>query len=282
MESKKIADLKIFANQIRIETLKELAQLGSGHVGGALDLADLLAVLYQNIMQIDPKNPDDPKRDYLVVSKGHAGPVVYAALALKGYFPMEQLMTLNQSGTRLPSHCDRCKTVGIDMTAGSLGQGIGAALGIALGNKTAGRDNYTYCIVGDGEMNEGSVWEAMMLAPQYNLKNLVVIVDENGLQIDGATKDILSIGDIAQKARDFGWYVMDVDGHDVESLGMAISLGKKADRPVFIDMHTVKGKGWKKYENVLGSHHVKSISKEEILEPIAALEQENEKLWKNA
>jgi len=282
MESRKIADLKIFANQIRIETLKELAQLGSGHVGGALDLADLLAVLYQNIMQIDPKNPDDPKRDYLVVSKGHAGPVVYAALALKGYFPMEQLMTLNQSGTRLPSHCDRCKTVGIDMTAGSLGQGIGAALGIALGNKTAGRDNYTYCIVGDGEMNEGSVWEAMMLAPQYNLKNLVVIVDENGLQIDGATKDILSIGDIAQKARDFGWYAMDVDGHDVESLGMAISLGKKADRPVFIDMHTVKGKGWKKYENVLGSHHVKSISKEEILEPIAALEQENEKLWKNA
>ncbi len=272
MEKARAAELQIFADTIRIEMLKEVGEAGDGHIGGELDLADLLAVLYQEIMNVDPKNPKDPNRDYLVVSKGHVGPVVYATLALMGYFPMERLMTLNKPGTELPSHCDCNKVPGVDMTAGSLGQGISAAVGIALGNKTAGRSNRTYCVVGDGEMDEGSVWETMLIAPQFGLKNLTVIVDNNGIQIDGYTKDIVNLGDISQKAKDFGWYVIDADGHDVEALAEALTLAGKAERPSFINMHTVKAKGWKKYENVVGSHHVKGLTAEIVAGPIAQLE----------
>lgn len=272
MNQSKIAELEAFAKQIRIETLRELAAAGSGHIGGALDLADVLAVLYQDMMNVDPSHPDDPARDYFVLSKGHAGPVLYATLALMGYFPIEQLATLNKPGTKLPSHCDCRKTKGVDMTAGSLGQGIGAAVGIALGNKKAGRNNYTYCIIGDGEMDEGSVWEAMLLAPQFQLDHLIVIVDNNGLQIDGATKDIVNLGDISEKARSFGWYTLDVDGHDVEAIHHTLSIARKAGKPAFINLHTVKAKGWPKYENQLGSHHVKSISHEEAEAVIAALQ----------
>lgn len=272
MIHEKTADLKVFAEQIRIQTLREFAEAGDGHVGGALDLADVLAVLYRDVMKIDPKAPDDPERDYLVISKGHAGPVLYAALALMGYFPMEQLMTLNKPGTKLPSHCDRHKTTGVDMTAGSLGQGIGAAVGIALGNKTAGRDNFTYCIIGDGEMDEGSVWEALLIAPQFGLDHMVVMVDNNGLQIDGPTRDIVCLGDISEKARAFGWYTIDVDGHDVQALRDALELGRKSGKPTFLNMHTVKGKGWQKYENKLGSHHVKGIDRAEVQQAIDSLE----------
>ncbi len=280
MDIKKINQTKIFANEIRIETLKELAEIGSGHLGGALDLADLLAVLYSGAMRIDPKKPDCPDRDYLVISKGHAGPVLYAALALKGYFPLEMLKTLNQPGTKLPSHCDRCKTPGVDMTAGSLGQGIGAAVGIALGNKLQGRDSDTYCIIGDGEMDEGSVWEAMLLAPQFCLDHFIVFADHNGLQIDGATNDVVGLGDISKKVSEFGWYVVDVDGHDAEAITAAIALCKKAGVPAFVNLHTVKAKGWAKYENKVESHYVKNISEADILEPISVLQDEIELLRK--
>ena len=278
MNIQKVNETKILANQIRIGILKQLAAIGSGHLGGAMDLAELLAVLYSDVMRIDPKNPDWPERDFLVISKGHAGPALYAALALKGYFPTEQLETLNQPGTKLPSHCDRCKTPGVDMTAGSLGQGIGAAIGIALGNRLAGRDNYTYCVIGDGEMDEGSVWEAMLLAPQYKLDNFIVIVDNNGLQIDGTTNDVVDLGNISKKIAEFGWYVIDVDGHDVEAIRLAIELCKKAKVPAFVNMHTIKAKGWAKYENQTGSHYVKNITADAISEPILMLQNEIDRL----
>lgn len=274
MDAKKLTEIKIFADELRVEILKMLAEAGSGHVGGAMDLADLVAVLYSGTMRIDPKNPTWADRDYLVMSKGHAGPVLYAALAMKGYFPMEELATLNKIGTRLPSHCDRIKTLGIDMTAGSLGQGVGAAVGIALGNKLAGRDNYTYCIVGDGEMDEGSVWEAMMQAPQHKLDHFIMIVDNNGLQIDGPTKDVADLGDISAKAREFGWFTVDVDGHDVDRIEAAIAECKAAGRPAFINLHTVKAKGWAQYEGQVGSHYVGVITKEAVKEPIENLEAE--------
>lgn len=281
MDIKKINKMKVFANEIRIEILKELAGIGNGHLGGALDLADLLAVLYSGVMKVYPENPGHPDRDYLIISKGHAGPALYATLALKGYFPMEQLKTLNQPGTKLPSHCDRCKTPGVDMTAGSLGQGIGVAVGIALGNKCKGLDNYTYCVVGDGEMQEGSVWEAMLLAPQFKLDNFIVIVDNNGLQIDGATKDVVNLGNISKKIAEFGWYVIDVDGHDVEAISSAINLCKKANAPAFVNLHTIKAKGWEKYEDKVESHYVKNITMDRILEPISVLQNEIELMKKN-
>lgn len=274
MEQTKILETKIFANQIRIEILKELSEIGNGHLGGSLDLADLLAVLYSGKMNIRVQEPNWEDRDYLVMSKGHAGPALYATLALTGFFPVEELATLNQPGTNLPSHCDRLKTRGIDMTAGSLGQGIGAATGIALGNQLAGRSNYTYCVIGDGEMDEGSVWESMLLAPQFKLSQYIVIVDNNGLQIDGRTEDQVNLGDITAKAKAFGWNAVDVDGHDVAAIDAAIDLCKKAGGPSFINMHTIKAKGWKKYENQVGCHWVGSVTKEGIAQPVAELEAE--------
>jgi len=274
MDAKKLNEVKVFAAKIRIETLKALAEAGSGHVGGTLDLADLLAVLYSGKMNVKAEDPKWEDRDYLVISKGHAGPSLYATLAMKGFFPMEELATLNKPGTHLPSHCDRLKTPGVDMTAGSLGQGIGAAVGIALGNQMSGKSNYTYCVVGDGEMDEGSVWEAMLIAPQLKLKNFVVIVDNNGLQIDGTTKAVLDLGDITAKAAAFGWNTLDVDGHDVEAIDAVLDECKKSDRPTFINMHTVKAKGWAKHEGLVSSHYSGAITAEDVAEPIGKLQEE--------
>jgi transketolase len=173
---------------IRIETVRSLAAAGFGHIGGSASIADVLAVLYGGVMRIDPENPRWDERDWLVLSKGHCGPALYAALALKGFFPMEWLKTVNQAGTRLPSHADRTKTPGIDMTAGSLGQGLSAAAGIALGNRLQGFDSYTYCIVGDGELNEGQIWEALQAANQFHLDHLIVFVDGIKSSSTGAWK----------------------------------------------------------------------------------------------
>ena len=274
MDEKKLSEVKRFAARIRIETLKALAEAGCGHAGGSLDLADLLAVLYSGKMAVKPEEPKWEDRDYLVISKGHAGPALYAALAIKGFFPMEELATLNKPGTHLPSHCDRLKTPGVDMTAGSLGQGIGAALGIALGNQMAGRKSRTYCIVGDGEMDEGSVWEAMQLAPQLELKNLVVIVDNNGLQIDGSTKAVCDLRDISAKAAAFGWNTLEADGHDAAALDAVLDACAESGRPAFINMHTVKAKGWEKYEGQVGSHYIGAITADDVAEPIGKLQEE--------
>jgi transketolase len=219
----KIKELEQFATQIRIELIKEMGRLGFGHLGGGLSIVDALAVLYGAVMRIDPKNPGWEERDWLVCSKGHAGPAIYATLALKGYFPMEELLTLNCPGTHLPSHCDRNKTIGIDMTTGSLGQGSSLAVGVALGNRMDGRKNTTFLILGDGEIQEGQVWEAVLLAANKKLDNLIALVDANKQQLDGYTKDINDLGDIAKKFESFGWFAQSIDGANVAMIYEAIN-----------------------------------------------------------
>ena len=213
----------------------------------------MLAVLYGAVMKVDPKNPDKPDRDKLVCSKGHAGPAVYAALALKGYFPYEELKTLNQPGTKYPSHCDRNKTTGIDMTTGSLGQGTSLAAGMALGDRLQGIDAKTYLIVGDGEANEGQVWEAAMFTAAKKVTNLIWLIDWNKKQLDGFTKDILDPFDFEEKFRAFGFDAVTVDGNDVEQVYDVLTrpIGEK---PLAVVLDTVKGKGIPEVENTMGNH----------------------------
>lgn len=255
MQKDKKKELMIFSKQIQMKTIETIASIGIGHVGGALSIADLLAVLYGKQMKIDPGNPKWEDRDWLVVSKGHAGPAVYSALALKGYFPTEQLYTLNQCGTHLPSHCDRNLTTGIDITTGSLGQGASSAAGAALGLKMSGKDNFVYLVLGDGEIEEGQVWEMAMFAAAKKLGNLIAFVDNNKLQIDGEVDTLCALGDIALKFEAFGWNAYMVDGHNVESIDAAIEEAKKeTQKPSMIVLDTIKGKGWSEIEGKVGSH----------------------------
>lgn len=258
-----ISEIKKFAVEIRRETIKCIGNLGVGHIGGALSIADVLAVLYSGVMNIDPKEPNKDDRDMLVVSKGHAGPAVYAALALKGYFPVEMLDTLNKPGTNLPSHCDMNRTPGIDMTTGSLGQGASSAMGIACGNRLKGYDNYTYLILGDGEVEEGQVWEAAIFAHAKKLSKVIAFVDYNKCQIDDYVENLCAMGDIAGKFESFGWYAQNVeDGNDAEQILAAIEKAKAQDeRPSVIVLNTVKGKGYGKIEGTLGSHNMPVTAK---------------------
>ena len=257
LSQKEINQLQKFATEIRLETLKEIKNLGFGHIGGAMSIVETLAVLYGRVMKIKPKEPQWVDRDWLVVSKGHAGPAVYAALALKGYFPIEELMTLNQPKTNLPSHCDRNKTIGIDMTTGSLGQGMSTAIGIALGNRLDRRNSHTYLILGDGECDEGQVWEGALFAHHHKLDHLITFVDTNKKQLDGYTKDINDLGDIAQKFASFGWYVQDVNGADVAKIYEAIEKAKEIkEQPSVIILDTIKGQGIKFVEETMANHHM--------------------------
>lgn len=250
-------DLNEFILQIRLETLKELTHLGFGHIGGAASIIELIGVLYGNVMNIDPKNPEWKERDYLVVSKGHAGPTLYATLALKGYFDKELLKTLNQNGTTLPSHCDMNLTTGIDMTTGSLGQGMSTSLGIALGNKLNKKDSYTYLVIGDGELNEGQIWEGAMFASHNKLDNLIAFVDENKKQLDGFTSDINSTGDIKKKFESFGWDSYYIDGANPEEIYNTINKAKQVKgKPSIIVLDTIKGQGYDFVENTLSNHHM--------------------------
>ena len=228
MDKKRIDEIKEKAFEIRCLTINEIASFGSGHIGGAMSISDLLALLYFDVMNVDPKNPGKEDRDRLVVSKGHAGPAVYASLALKGYFPKEMLSTLNQGGTSLPSHCDMLKTPGVDFTAGSLGQGFSAAAGIACGNRVKGVDAWTFSIIGDGESQEGQIWEAAEFAGAQKLDRLIAFEDLNGQQLDGYTKDIIpeEAEAVASRWTSFGWDTEIVDGHDVEALKNAIERAK--------------------------------------------------------
>jgi transketolase len=272
LDQQQINELNRFATKIRIATIREIANLGAGHVGGTMSLAEVLAVLYGGGMKIDPANPGWEERDWLVVSKGHAGPAVYATLALKGYFSMEELNTLNRPGTNLPSHCDRTKTPGIDMTTGSLGQGASSAMGIALGNRIDGRDNYTYLILGDGECQEGQVWEAALFAAQYRLSRVIAFIDCNQQQLDGYTRDVCDLGDLEQKFADFGWFAQGVDGHDVARIYEAIVKAKEQkERPAMIVLNTVKGKGCVFAEGKLNNHFM-AITKAQAEETIKGLE----------
>lgn len=264
MDRKKI---ECFAAQIRLETAKCVAARGFGHLGGALSIVDLLAVLYGEVMKIDPTDPAWDKRDLFVCSKGHAGPAVYATLALKGYFPMDMLKTLNRPGTNLPSHCDRNKTPGIDMTTGSLGQGASLAVGMALGVKDTERR--VFAVVGDGECDEGQVWEAAMFANQYKLSNLTLFVDKNKKQLDGYTDDIMNLLDVAAKFRAFGWDAQEIDGSDVGAIFTAIEKAGKTEGPCVIVLDTVKGAGIPAIENMASNHHI--VFKDELAEQSIAL-----------
>lgn len=255
--------VRVFAEEIRVETLKEFAALGFGHVGGSMSVIEALAVLYGREMRIDPKNPQWPERDRLVMSKGHAGPALYATLALKGYFPLEVLKTLNQGGTILPSHCDRLKTPGVDMTTGSLGQGISLACGLAMGNRMQGRDSYTYLVLGDGECNEGQVWEGAMFAAHFKLNHLIAFVDLNKQQLDGTTDDVMSMGDMVAKFESFGWLTKKVNGHNVDEIIEAIAAGKaQTEKPVMIILDTIKGNGCELALQRFPNHHIAFTAEE--------------------
>jgi len=255
---KELNQLQKFAIEIRLETLKEINNLGFGHIGGAMSIVEVLAVLYGKVMRINPKEPKWKDRDWIVVSKGHAGPAVYATLALKKYFPIEELMTLNKPKTNLPSHCDRNKTIGIDMTTGSLGQGMSTAIGIALGNRLDRRDNYTYLILGDGECDEGQVWEGALFAHHHKLDHLITFIDANKKQLDGYTKDINDLGNIGQKFSSFGWHAQDVNGTDVVKIYQAIENAKEVKgQPSVIILDTVKGQGIKFVEDTMANHHMR-------------------------
>lgn len=248
---------RIFAAQIRLETVKQVGKRGFGHLGGALSVVDALAVLYGGEMKIDPKNPDWVDRDKLVMSKGHAGPAVYSALALKGYFPMEWLETLNQPGTHLPSHCDRKLTPGVDMTTGSLGQGMSTAMGLALAQRMDGKGARTFLFVGDGECNEGQVWEGALFAPQQKLDNLTLFADYNHKQLDGSTEDVLDMGDMGAKFAAFGWHVQSIDGGNVEAIANAIAVAREVTgKPSCIVLNTVKGAGVPCVEAIELNHHI--------------------------
>ncbi|MCM1290110.1 MAG: transketolase [Corallococcus sp.] len=254
-----------FSKQIRRETLRCIHSQGSGHVGGSLSIADVLAVLYSKHMDVDPKDPKRKNRDCLVLSKGHAGPAWYATLALKGFFPLEWLDTLNKLGTRLPSHANINLTPGVDMTAGSLGQGLSCACGLALGKKLDGDDHYVYVITGDGELQEGQNWEGAMFAAAKGLDNVIVFVDNNKLQIDGATKDVIAVENLEEKFASFGFVTARVDGHDHNAIDKAITAAKsdKCGKPHCIVLETVKGKGVSFYETMGAGVHSTTVSDEQ-------------------
>lgn len=253
-----IAEVTQFARDIRIATLKALTHLGFGHYGGSMSVVETLAVLYGEVMRIDPADPDWPERDYFVLSKGHAGPALYSTLALKGYFPQEALMTLNENGTRLPSHPDRLKTRGVDATTGSLGQGISIAGGIALGHKLAGRPNRVFCIVGDGELNEGQCWEAFQFIAHHRLNNLTVFVDWNKQQLDGELDEIICAFDLQGKFRAFGFDVCTVKGDDIAALLEVVKPVPPADaRPRLVILDSIKGQGAPYLESLSNSHHLR-------------------------
>ncbi len=262
--------MKVFAEEIRIATMEEFNSLGSGHVGGAMSIVETLGVLYGGVMKIDPSNPKWEDRDRLVLSKGHAGPSLYATLALKGYFPKEMLLTLNKPGTDLPSHADRNHTPGIDMTTGSLGQGASTAMGLAMAAKALGKDYTTYLIVGDGECNEGQVWEAAQFAAHQKLDNLVLFVDWNKKQLDGITEEISGAANFKAKFEAFGWYTQQINGHDVPAIAQAIENAKAVKgQPACIVLDTIKGHGCTIAETVADNHSI-NFKPEQMNEAIEA------------
>lgn len=258
-------DVVEFSKQIRRETLRCIHSQGSGHVGGSLSIADVLAVLYDKYMDVDKADAKREIRDRLVLSKGHAGPALYATLALKGFFPLEWLDTLNVLGTRLPSHVNINLTPGVDMTAGSLGQGMSCACGLALANKIRNRDGYVYVICGDGEMQEGQNYEAMMFAANKKLDNMIVFVDNNKMQIDGLTQDVMNIEDIEAKFKSFGFITDRVNGHDHHAIDAAIAKARadKNGAPHCIVLDTIKGKGVSIYENMGVGVHSTTVTDEQ-------------------
>lgn len=258
MERESVKKLCILSTKIREGIVLQLNTFGFGHLGGSMSAAELLACLYGGILKYDPKNPQWEERDRFVMSKGHCGPVLYSALALSGFFPYEELKTLNQPNTRLPSHVDRMKTPGVDMTTGSLGQGISVALGMAHALKLNGSHSRVFAVLGDGECQEGQVWEAALYGAQYKLDNFIGFIDANGEQFDRFIDNNIALGDLCDKFRTFGWNALDVpNGHDVKAIMEAY---KKAicirEKPSMIILHTKKGKDYPATDRLDAIHHI--------------------------
>ncbi|WP_146622688.1 transketolase [Enterococcus florum] len=263
MKKETLSQLKGLAAEIRTESIEAIRKVGSGHIGGSLSIVELLAVLYGKQMTYDPRNPEWEDRDRLVLSKGHAGPAWYSALAAVGFFDKAWLGTLNEGGTRLPSHPDRTKTPGVDATTGSLGQGTSVAAGIATGLRMQNKDSYVYLIVGDGELNEGQCWEAFQYLAHFKLNHCILIIDENKKQLDGTTKEILNPFDLVEKMRAFGFATVKVKGDDLEAIDQAIEQCKAVnDQAVCIVLDSIKGQGVTFFEEMEANHSVKFNSPE--------------------
>lgn len=270
-EAMDIKALEKTAAEVRVGVVKAIHNAGSGHPGGSLSAADIVTALYFSEMNVDPKNPKMEGRDKFILSKGHAGPVQYSALALKGYFPMEDFMTLRKLGSKFQGHPDMNKVPGIEMSTGSLGQGFAAAGGMAIANKLSNDPGRIYVLLGDGEIQEGIVWEAAMSAAHYKLDNMVGILDYNGLQIDGRNEDVMTVAPVADKFRAFGWNVLEINGHDFEEILDAFAKARECKgKPTMIVAKTIKGKGVSFMEDNAGWHG-KAPNDEETEQAVAEL-----------
>ena len=272
MDKARIAQLQNDAAEIRKLTLDTISFLGKGHVGGSLSIVDILTVLYCEKMKINPQNPKWENRDRFILSKGHAGPAVYATLAYRGFFSKEELHTLNLPYTNLPSHCDMQRTIGIDQTTGSLGQGLSCAVGQAMALKLSGKtENRVYCIVGDGELQEGQCWEAFMLAGGRKLDNLVCFCDRNHGQVDGSVEEILDVEPLGDKLRAFNFAVYDIDGHDIGAISDAIDRANRDGLPSFIICNTIKARGVPGMERKVETHNM-PFSREQYEKAVAYID----------
>lgn len=248
-------DLKTLIRDMRVDIIRMLEAAGSGHPGGSLSIIDILAVLYAKFLRHDPKRPDWPDRDRVVLSKGHACPALYTVMAHAGYFPREQLLTLRKLGSPLQGHPDRLRLPGIEASTGSLGQGLSMAIGMALAGKLDKKDYKVYAILGDGELQEGQCWEAIMSAPKFALDNLIAIVDHNKGQIDGHVNEVMPIDPLKDKFESFRWEARLIDGHDLSQIEKALDSARKAKgKPQVIIADTVKGKGVSFMEHNIGWH----------------------------
>ncbi len=272
MSERSAEELKNIANKLRLHVVRMTYAASSGHPGGSLSSADLISALYFRAMRHDPSNPAWEDRDRFVLSKGHVAPVLYAALAESGYFPIDDLITLRKIGSKLQGHPVRGKVPGVEMSTGSLGQGLSMACGIALAGKMDGKSYRTFCLLGDGELQSGQNWEAAMFARQYGLNNLIAFVDRNRLQITGNTEDAVGLDPLPEKWRAFGWNVMTIDGHDILQILEAIDKASAYKKnPTVIIMNTVKGKGVSFMENNAGFHG-RACSPDEYEKAVAELE----------
>lgn len=255
MDGKSLEFLKGKAKEIRRHIIKMTGAAGSGHPGGSLSATDIITYLYFKELQVDPQNPQWPQRDRFILSKGHAAPVLYAALAEKGFFPVEELLSLRKINSPLQGHPDMQKVKGVEMSTGSLGTGFSTSMGMALAAKLDQSDNRVYVMLGDGEIQEGQVWEAAMAAAHYKLDNLIAVLDYNGLQIDGPIAEVMSPEPLAEKWQAFGWEVIQIDGHSFEQIEEAFNSAKSIKgKPVMIIAKTIKGKGVSFMENQAGWH----------------------------
>ena len=266
------AELENIANKLRLHVVEMTYEAGSGHPGGSLSAADLMAALYFRVMRHDPSNPQWEDRDRFVLSKGHVAPVLYAALAEAGYFPVEDLLSLRKMGSPLQGHPVRGKVPGVEMSTGSLGQGLSMACGIALAGKMDGKGYMTYCLLGDGELQSGQNWEAAMFARQMGLSRLVAIVDRNHLQISGNTESVVGLEPLPEKWKSFGWNVIIIKGHSMRQIIEALGRAQGSSRPTAIIMDTVKGKGVSFMENNAGFHG-KACNAEEYAKAVSELKE---------